>query len=136
LVQLAGEITPYVTAAASAYGAAVLTQTQEEAATATVAFGRRMAQRIFGTGAEGEEMPEALADVIEDSEDGDNRAALRKAIRKALEADADLAAEAERVLHQARQAGAHVTTFGPRSSATQTNSGIIATGDNNNIFQG
>ncbi|MFC4912226.1 hypothetical protein [Actinomadura gamaensis] len=145
-VQLASEVTPYVTAAASAYGAAVLTrvrdQTTEATADAAVGFGRRLAQRIFGARTEDEAtetgndaavevVPEVLADVIDDPEDQDNRAALRKAIRKALAADAELAAEVTELLAQAQVAGVQVMTFGDRSPATGTNHGIIATGDDN-----
>jgi hypothetical protein len=135
LVQLAGEVTPYVTAAAAAYGGAVLAQVQEEAATATVGFGRRMAQRIFGVRAEGEETPEVMTDVIDNPQDADNVAALRKAIRKALAADADLAAQVRQLAEEARSAGAQVMTFGDRSPAVHTNCGIIATGDHNDFAQ-
>ncbi|MFC0040449.1 hypothetical protein [Actinomadura rayongensis] len=101
LVQLAGEVTQYVTTAASAYGGAVLARTQDQAADATVGFGRRLAQRIFGVRAEGEDVPEALADVIADPDDGDNQAALRKAIRKALTADTELAEQVAAMLAEA-----------------------------------
>ncbi|KUM67981.1 hypothetical protein [Streptomyces curacoi] len=101
VVQVVAEITPYITAAAGAYGVAVLARTQEEAATATVALGRRLAQRIFGTRADGEELPEALADVVEDPDDPDNTAALRKAVRKALLADGELAADVRELLARA-----------------------------------
>lgn len=100
VVQVAGEITPYVAAAAGAYGAAVLARAQDEAAGATVALGRRLAQRIFGIRAAGEGLPDALADVVEEPDDPDNEAALRKAIRKALLADEDLAADVRALLAQ------------------------------------
>ncbi|MEU1048154.1 hypothetical protein ABZ400_23765 [Streptomyces sp. NPDC005897] len=101
VAQVVGEIAPYVTAAAGAYGVAVLARTQEEAAAATVALGRRLAQRIFGVRAEGEELPEALADVAEEPHDPDTVAALRRAIRKALLADEELAADVRVLLGQA-----------------------------------
>jgi hypothetical protein len=135
LVQLAGEVTPYVTAAASAYGGAVLAQTQEQAATVTVGFGRRIAQRIFGVRTEDEDVPESLADVIDDPENADNQAALRKAIRKALAADEELAALVGQLAEQARVAGAQVMAFGERSVAAHTNYGIIATGDSNTFLR-
>lgn len=123
LTQLAGDVTQYVTAAAGAYGVAVLARTQDQAADATVGFGQRLAQKIFGVRAEHEPIPEALADVINDPDDQD---ALRKAIRKALAADAELAAQA-----RAHEAGVRVVTSGDRSPAVHTNHGIIATGDGN-----
>jgi hypothetical protein len=129
LAGLAGEVTPYVTAAAAAYGGAVLAKVKDEAASITVGFGRRIAQRIFGVHAEGDELPEVLADVIDDPEYPDNVASLRNAIRKALAGNADLAAHVEQLAEQAREQGAQVMTFGDRSPAVHTNQGIIATGD-------
>ncbi|MFC7730661.1 hypothetical protein [Actinomadura keratinilytica] len=149
VVRLAAEVTPYVTAAAGAYGAGVLTRVGDRASEATadaaVGWGRRLAQRIFGVRAredeaaggeddevvDGEVVPEALADVIDDPDDADNQAALRKAIRKALAADAQLAGEVAELLAQAQRSGAQVTSYGDRSPATGANYGIIATGDSN-----
>ncbi|WP_067816123.1 hypothetical protein [Actinomadura kijaniata] len=101
LVWLAGEVTPYVTAAASAYGGALLARVQDEAVDGTVGFGRRMAQRLFGERDGAGEVPEALADVIDDPADADNVAALREAVRGALAADAELADEVRRLLDEA-----------------------------------
>ncbi|MET9682180.1 hypothetical protein [Streptomyces coeruleorubidus] len=101
VVQVVGEITPCITAAAGAYGVAVLVRTQDEAASATVALGRRLAQRIFGSRADGEELPEALADVVEEPDDPDTTAALRKAIRKALLVDEELASDVRALLGRA-----------------------------------
>ncbi|MGK5550628.1 hypothetical protein ACSNOI_03355 [Actinomadura kijaniata] len=105
LVWLAGEVTPYVTAAAGAYGGALLARVQDEAVDGTLGFGKRIAQRIFGEHTDAGEAPEVLADVIGDPADADNVAALRKAIRKALAADAELADEVRRLLDEA--AGPH-----------------------------
>lgn len=98
LVQLASETMPYVTAAAGAYGGAVLTKAKEEAAGATVDLGRRLLQKIFGKHRGDEEVPEVLADVIADPEDPDNVAALRKTIRKALESNESLATDVRTML--------------------------------------
>ncbi|WP_207945346.1 hypothetical protein [Actinomadura sp. 7K534] len=136
IVRLAADATPYVVAAASAYGGTVLAHTQEQAATATIGFGRRLAQRIFGARAEDEEVPEALADVIGDSADTDNQAALRKAIRKALADDEKLEADVARLIKEARETGIQVTATGERSVAVHTNHGTIATGDRNNLPSG
>ncbi|MFI0480393.1 hypothetical protein [Actinomadura sp. 9N215] len=131
LVQLAGHVTQYVTTAAGAYGVAVLARTQDQAADATVGFGRRLAQRIFGVRAEGEEVPQPLAGVIDDPDDRDNRAALRRAMRSALAADAELAAQVRQWVQDAHKAGVQVMTSGERSPAVHTNHGVIATGDGN-----
>ncbi|TYB49530.1 hypothetical protein [Actinomadura chibensis] len=132
LVQLAGDVAQYVTTAAGAYGGAVLARTREQAADATAGLGRRLAQRIFGVRAEGEEVPEALADVIDDPDD---QAALREAVRRALSADAELAAQVQEWVRDARGAGVRVVTSGERSPAVHTNHGVIATGDGNTFRQ-
>lgn len=98
LTQVVNEATPYVVAAAGAYGGSVLEKAQQEAAEATVGVGRRPAQRIFGVREKGEPVPEALADVIDDPDDADDVGALRKAIRKALTAWRDGPARASVVL--------------------------------------
>ncbi|MCW2918240.1 MAG: hypothetical protein JWN52_6308 [Actinomycetia bacterium] len=131
LAQVVSEVTPYVVAAATTYGGAVLAKSQEEAANATVGVGRRLVQRIFGTQEEGEEVPEALADVIADPEDADNLGALRKEIRKALAADEELAEQIRRIVRDAHETGVQVIASGERSVAAHTNTGIIATGDRN-----
>ena len=101
VTQVVGEITPYITAAVGAYGLGVLTRTQDEAADATVALGRRLAQRIFGVRTEDGRLPEALADIAAEPEDPDTEAALRRAVRRALLADERLAAEARVLLREA-----------------------------------
>lgn len=100
LAELANDVTPYVVTAVGTYGAAVLAKAQDEAATAAVGFGRRLAQRIFGTRGTNAEIPEALADVVDDADDPDNLSALRKAIRKALTGDPKLEADVRRLLDE------------------------------------
>jgi hypothetical protein len=100
-MQLVNAVTPYLVASASAYGAAVLTKTQDEVADATVSLGRRLAQRIFGVRATDEEIPEALVDIIDDPDDADNLGALRKAVRKALTVDHTKLEEVGRLLGEA-----------------------------------
>lgn len=133
LAGLAAEVTPYVTAAVSAYGGAVLAKTQDEAAEAAVGVGRRLVQRIFGVRAEPAELPEVLADVVDDPDDADGVAALRKAIGKALSADAALASEVRGLVAEARAAGVVVTASGERSVATHINTGVIVTGDDASV---
>lgn len=90
---VAGEVTPWVVSAAGAYGGAVLARTQEEAAEATVGWGRRIALRVFGARGDGDPIPQELADVIDDPDDQDRIGALRKKIKKMLAADPQFAAE-------------------------------------------
>ena len=130
MIELAALLMSYVTAAIGAYGGAVLEKAQDDAAEATVGLGRRVLQRIFGTRAAGEQVPEPVADVAADPQDEDAVAALRLAIRKALAADPGLRSEVEGMLSSA---GVNVTAAGERSIAAQTISGVAATGDNTTI---
>lgn len=102
LVSLAHEVSPYVTAAVSAYGAAVLARAQEDAADATVGWGRRILQRIFGIQSEEDAAPDVVAELADDPENTDLQAALRVQIRKLLTADPQLAAEVAQMVAQAR----------------------------------
>jgi len=123
---LAAEMVPYMSAAASAYGGAVLATLQDDAADVTVGLGRRLVQRVFGIRKSGEELPEPLADLVESPNDEDAAAALRLAVRKALQASPTLKAEVESLL---ATAGATMAASGERSISGQTISGIAATGD-------
>jgi hypothetical protein len=125
LVLLAGEISPYVTAAVGAYGGAVLARVRDEAADATVGVGRRMLQRIFGTREAGD-VPQPVADLAADPGDPDLQAALRVAIRARLAADAGLAGDLREML---KDASVSVTASGERSIAAQSITGVASTGD-------
>ncbi|WP_061290913.1 hypothetical protein [Herbidospora cretacea] len=128
LAQLAQEVSPYVTAAISAYGAAVLARANDDAADATVGWGRGLLRRIFGTAPE--ETPEAVAELAADPDDPDLQAALRVQIRRLLSTDPELAADVRAMLDQARAQGPAVTASGDRSVAVGgDNTGVIATGD-------
>ena len=87
---LAADVVPYASAAAAAYGGAVLAKVRDDAADATVGLGRRLLQRIFGNRRVDEPLPGPVADVVADPADEDALAALRLAVRKALAADAGL----------------------------------------------
>jgi len=98
IASMAAEMTPYISAAVSAYGGAVLAQVRDDAADATVGLGRRLLQKIFGHRTEAGALPGPLADLAEDPQDGDALAAVRLAVRKALDADPALAAEVREML--------------------------------------
>ncbi len=98
IASMTAEMTPYISAAVSAYGGAVLARARDEAADATVGLGRRLLQKIFGHRNEAESLPDPLADLAGDPQDGDALAAVRLAVRKALEADPALAAEVRAML--------------------------------------
>ena len=129
---MAADVMPYVTAAASAYGGAVLAKVRDDTADATVSFGRRILQRVFGRRAEGEPLPEPLADFVADPADEDAVAALRLAVRKALAAgDDDLRTEIAQLL---AAAPVTITASGDRSVAAQHVTGsVIVTGDNADV---
>lgn len=127
---LAGELMSCVVAAARAFGDRVLNKAQDDVAEATIGLGRRVLQRIFGTGQAGEPLPGPVADVVADPQDEDAVAALRLAIRKALVADPQMHAEVEQML---AGAGVTITASGERSIAVQTITGIATTGDNTTI---
>ncbi|MEV4894093.1 hypothetical protein AB0K48_32375 [Nonomuraea sp. NPDC055795] len=132
---LAQDVMPYVSAAVSAYGGAVLAKTQEAAAQSTVGLGTRILRRLFGgaeAGAAGREEPgerqpgiEAIEELAAHPGDADYAAALRLAIRRALEADPGLAAEIAAMVP-----APSVMASGERAVAVGgANSGLIITGD-------
>jgi hypothetical protein len=98
----AADVMPYVTAAAGAYGAAVLAKAKDDAASAAVGLGRRLLQRIFGHKAEGERLPEVLTDVINNPDDQDYLAALQSVIAIALKKDSLLFAEVREIIAEVR----------------------------------
>jgi hypothetical protein len=128
---LAAQVMPYLSSAVGAYGGAVLADVRDEAADATVNLGRRLLQRLFGTSASGEGLPEPLADVVADQSDEDAMAALRLAVRKALEANAELRHDVTGMIASAHGA---VTASGERSIAAQSMSGVAITGDASRVF--
>jgi hypothetical protein len=95
---LAAEITPYMSAAVSAYGGAVLARVRDQAADATVGLGHRLLLRIFGSRGTGEPLPGPLDALAADPGDGDALAALRLAARQALADDPLLQAEVRSML--------------------------------------
>ena len=95
---LVTDATPYLTAALSAYGTAVLSKVRDDAADATIGVGRRLLQRVFGRRQDEEPLPVLLAEVISAPGDTDALGALRLAIRRELEADAKMLADFRQIL--------------------------------------
>lgn len=110
IAQVAAEMVPYVTTALSAYGGAVLAKAEGDAADATVGFGRRLLQRIFGRKGDGEPLPPVLAKVVANPDDPDYLGTLRAAIRDELENDAQMLAEVREILAEAKP----TVTVGPQ----------------------
>ncbi|WP_285586588.1 hypothetical protein [Herbidospora sp. NBRC 101105] len=125
-----------MTAAISAYGGAVLARANEDAADATVGWGRRLLQRIFGVREKEQDVPEAIAELTAAPDDPDLQAVLRVQIGKLLRADPQLAAEVQAMLTQAQAVTgpATVTVSGERAVAAGRDiTGPVSTGDNSPI---
>ncbi|MFI6699356.1 hypothetical protein ACIBJC_10340 [Streptomyces sp. NPDC050509] len=127
---VAGEVTPYITAAVGAYGTAVLTRSTDTAADATVSLGRRIVQRLWNRDESREAIEGAVADLARTPDDEDFQALLRAHIKRALLDDPELAAEIARMLPAA---GTSFTASGAGAVAVQNNSGIISTGSDTTI---
>ncbi|WP_328890513.1 hypothetical protein [Streptomyces sp. NBC_00316] len=130
IVQFMGQAGPYLTAALGAYGAGVLTRTENAAVDATANVGRRILQSVWRRrGEQGRaELEAAVQDAAEATDDEDAAAALRQQIRRAVREDAELLRELAELL-PAAGGPVTVTASGERSIAAQT-IGTAVTGDN------
>jgi hypothetical protein len=97
VMEIVNDAWPYVSAAVTGYGAAVLKVSEDAAADATLSLGRRILQRVFGRG----QPPDALAHLAADPQDADLQAAVRVALRKLLAEDSQLTAQIREMLAEA-----------------------------------
>jgi hypothetical protein len=125
---LAHEIAPFITAAVGAYGAAVLTGAEDQAADATISFGRRLIRRLTRDGATARPLAGAVSQLAASPADEDLRAYLRVTLRQVLQSDPELAAEIAQWPRPC-PAGVSVLASGSRSVAAYAVSGMIVTGD-------
>ncbi|AUG76749.1 hypothetical protein CFP65_1878 [Kitasatospora sp. MMS16-BH015] len=125
---LSAEVVPYLTAAAAAYGTAVLDRVEETAADATVSLGQRLLGRLLHRTESRPAVEAAVTELAEDPSDTDSQAALRVELRRLLRTDPALAEELTALLAQAAP-NVTVTASGTRSVAAQTISGTVNTGD-------
>jgi hypothetical protein len=132
IAELANAAAPLAMTALGAYGSAVLLRTQEEAVTSTVNAGRRLLQRVFGTRTNDEANPDLLVDLLEDPNDADSFATLRREIRKVLESDEDLVTWLRK---QVDTTSRSIAASGDRSIAMGTNIGVASTGDNSQFHR-
>jgi len=102
VAMLVADATPYVTAAVSAYGGAVLAKVRDDAAEATVGVGRRLLQRVYGHRAADEPLPAPLAALAAEPGDADALGMVRWTMRQALEADAVMLEEVRSMLASAQ----------------------------------
>ncbi|MEW1836780.1 hypothetical protein AB0392_02325 [Nonomuraea angiospora] len=129
IVAIAGQVMPYITAAVGAYGAAVLTKTQDLAADESVNLGRRLLRRFAKREESRDRIESAVQDLVETPGDEDLVAALRGQLKKALAADPELVRDVTELLRTA-SAGAIVGNDG-----SQMVSGSSISGDNIQIGQ-
>lgn len=99
---------------------------------------KRLAEKIRQRAGKKPALQEALADAQAAPTDPDALAALRLQLKKLLQEDPDLLAEAARLLEGARPAGATVVASGDRSVAIggDVSGSVIVTGDRNRVQGG
>lgn len=100
IAELVTYATPYVTAAASTYGGAVLSRTRDRKTDAAISVGVRVLERVFGR-KEPDDLPEPLADVVNHPGDEDLLIVLKVTIRKLLERDPAMLADIRSILPEA-----------------------------------
>ncbi|RKN43247.1 hypothetical protein D7294_11585 [Streptomyces hoynatensis] len=132
---LAGEVAPYIVAAAGTYGTAALTRAGEAGGDAAGEFGRSLLRRLWRREEGRAELEEAVRDVGEAPGDEELGAVLLVRVRKALLADPELAADIAGMLARYSGGGPSVTVTasGEGAVAVQHNSGVISTGNDAQI---
>ncbi|MFF2045861.1 FxSxx-COOH system tetratricopeptide repeat protein [Kitasatospora sp. NPDC058170] len=130
IATLMTEAGPYLSAAVSAYGTAVLTRAEDSAVDATANLGRRLLQRVWRRGSAAEQSALALAveEAATDTEDPDAAAALRQQIKRALREDTELLAEIAALVTAQPKPSISINAIGTRSIAAQ-HIGTAITGD-------
>ncbi|WP_405909037.1 hypothetical protein OG742_32615 [Streptomyces sp. NBC_00828] len=133
LVQLVGQVGPYLTTAVGAYGVAVFTRAEDAAVDATANLGRRMLQAVWRRrDVQGRaELEAAVQDTADAPGDEDAAVALRQQVKCALREDTELLAELARMLPVGGET-VNVMASGERSIAAKT-IGTAVTGDNTTI---
>ncbi|MEV0191868.1 hypothetical protein AB0I39_25450 [Kitasatospora purpeofusca] len=136
IVQLVEQASPYLTAAVSAYGGAVLARAEDTAVAATANLGRRILQTVWRRRTEPEQtaLEAAIQDAAEDPGDPNAAAALRQQIKRALREDTDLLKELAALLPAPVAGTVTITASGERSIAAHTITTAI-TGDGHRTDQ-
>jgi 2',3'-cyclic-nucleotide 2'-phosphodiesterase (5'-nucleotidase family) len=106
VAKVAADVMPWVAAAAGVYGDKVLEKVEESAAGATVSavarWGKQVLRKVFGDKQQGEPLPEALADVIENPDEKVFVSALESAIAVRLTKDAQVLAEVREIIKESK----------------------------------
>ncbi|MFJ4091228.1 hypothetical protein ACIPYS_06550 [Kitasatospora sp. NPDC089913] len=136
IVQLVEQASPYLTAAVSAYGGAVLARAEDTAVEATANLGRRILQTVWRRRTEPQQaaLEAAVQDAAEAPGDPDAAAALRQQIKRALREDTDLLKELAALLPAPAAGTVTITASGERSIAAHTITTAI-TGDGHHTDQ-
>ncbi|MER7404296.1 hypothetical protein ABT373_17810 [Streptomyces sp. NPDC000070] len=121
---------PYLTAAVGAYGAAVLTRTQDVAADATVGLGQRILQLVWRRGDEAgrAELERVVDEAADERDDAYSVAVMSRLLRRALQDDPGLREELSALLPAPAADAVTITASGERSIAAQ-HIGTAITGD-------
>ncbi|MEV6842190.1 hypothetical protein [Actinoplanes sp. NPDC051411] len=123
---LAQDLVPYVSAAAAAYGGALVDKVTEVAgdagADATVGLGRRLLRRLFAS-ERGEQVRVAAVEVGQQPGDEASVAVLRAQLLKALSQEPQLAQDVSQLLAQAKVGGERYTVTVSGGQGVQVGSG-------------
>ncbi|MFI1924732.1 hypothetical protein [Streptomyces sp. NPDC020377] len=136
IVELVEQATPYLSAAVTAYGAAVLSRAEDAAVGAAVEGTAGLGQRILHLvwrrrNEEGRAALEgAVATAAEEPDDADAAGALRHQLKRALREDAELVRELTALLPAS--GGVTLNVSGTRAIGAQ-HIGIAASGDNTTV---
>lgn len=130
IAQWAQQAGPVVTAAVTAYGAAVLTRAQDAAADATVGVGQRILQAVWRRGDEvgRAELESVVDEAVDEQDDLYTTAVLVRLLRRALQDDRELQEELTALLPAPAAGTVTITASGERSIAAQ-HIGTAITGD-------
>lgn len=125
------QIAPYITAAISSYGTAVLTRSAELSADSTVSLGQRLLERLLRRTvteqpSEQAALTSAIHDLAESPEDTDLQAALRVQVKKLLLSDPQVLSEVNEIMNRNQIS---IVASGDRSVAAHTINGNVSTGD-------
>ncbi|MEU2425337.1 hypothetical protein ABZ619_30705 [Streptomyces sp. NPDC007851] len=125
IVELVEQVTPYVSTAVTAYGAAVLSRAEEaavgSAVEGTAGLGRRILQLLWRRREEGEraELERVVGEAADEQDDTYSAAVLGRLLRRALEDDPGLREELSAILPAPAAGPVTITASGERSIAAQ-----------------
>lgn len=121
IVQWVQQAGPAVTAAASAYGAGVLTRAEDVAADATVSLGQRILQLVWRRRDEAgrAELERVVDEAADEQDDAYTTAVLSRLLKRALQEDPELREELSGLLPAPAAGTVNITASGTRSIAGQ-----------------